>query len=233
MTKTSVSLGLLLLVGFTSCATYRQRRIDIHPVDHYAHLTTAHGISVAADSYHSKEKAQQGFTIDVTRKGFLPVNLILKNDSYEEICVRKDAVKLIDTHGLDYRPVDAKDMSGRFKKNPVLRFVAGSVISVVIGAAGFVSAILDNRKMRADWQEKEIQDPLIVEPGGQRNGFVYFKVPEGTTTAVSKLCLESESLESGERIEFEFIPGENGTRISLSPPKEKKPRHPGSIQSGR
>jgi len=216
--RASFFIALFLLLGFTNCATYKQRRIDIHPADEYPHLSAAHeGIVVAADPYHSTEKAKQGFYVDVTRKGFLPVNMIVMNDTNEEVRVSKESIELIDENGLSYEPVDAKVMFDNHKENPLARFVAGSVISVSIGTVSAVSAIIANRKMRADWREKEMPDELIIESGKQMNGFVYFRVPRDTTTTVSKLCLESERLDSLETVEFELAPTENLADVTISP----------------
>lgn len=224
--RTSFLLALLLLLGVASCATYKPGRIEVHPVDEYPQLSTVEGLSVAVDPYPSMEKAKQGFYVDVTRKGFLPVNLIFRNHTEERVRVRRETIELTDENGVVYKPVSAKVMYARFKKNLVTRFLAGSVISVAVGVVAAVSALLANRKMKADWRQKEIPDQLIIQPGRQMNGFVYFKVPEGTTTTVSKLHLESERLESGEKVRFELTPGENPPGITLSPIKRRKPVEP-------
>lgn len=161
--------------------------------------------------------------MDVTRKGFFPVNLIFENGTNERVRVRKETIGLIDDNGVIHRPVNHRVMYDKFKNNPVARFLAGSVISIAVGVVSSVSAILANRKMKADWRQKEIPDHLILQPGQQINGFVYFMVPEGTTVTVSKLCIESERVDSRKSVQFELTPGPTQPGITLSPIKQEKP----------
>ena len=216
-------LILLLMLGAASCATYKQPRINIRPVDEYPNISTTQGISVAADPYGTTEKAKEGFRADVTRKGFFPVNLIFKNDTNECVRIRRETIELIDENGVVHRPVNSKVMFENLKFSAVARFIAGSVISVVVGAVSSVSAILANRKMKADWGQKEIPDELIIPPGRNMSGFVYFRLPEGETTTVSKLCVESVRVDSGEKIRFELLPRENESSITISPIKRSQP----------
>jgi len=147
--------------------------------------------------------------------------------------IPKESISLIDEHGMNYRPVSGGSMAASFKRNPIVRFLAGSVVSVVIGAASCVSTILANRHMEADWRKKEIPDNLILQPGTQMNGFVYFKVPQDRVTTLSKLCLLSEKLSSGETFQLQLIPGENGSAISFSPVQKKKTVKQASTEANR
>jgi hypothetical protein len=212
-------LILLLMLGAASCATYKQPRINIRPVDEYPNISTKQGISVAADSYGTMKKAKEGFRTDVTRKGFFPVNLIFNNDTDQCVRIHRETIELIDENGMVHRPVNSTVMFDNLKFSVVARFIAGSVISVAVGAASSLSAILANRKMKADWGQKEIPDELIIPPGRNMNGFVYFRLPEGESTTVSKLCLESVTVDSGKRIRFELLPRENESPITVSPIK--------------
>ncbi|NIO03130.1 MAG: hypothetical protein GTN74_00555 [Proteobacteria bacterium] len=220
----SFLLVVLLLLWATGCATYKSRRIDIRPVNEYPNLSIAEGISVAADPYGSGTKAEQGFDRDVTREGFVPVNLIVRNDTDEQVRINREKIALIDENEVVYRPVSSNDMSDKFKKNVIAHFLAGSVISVAVGVVSSVSAILANRKMKADWQRKEIPDQLVLQPGKQIHGFVYFKLPQGQTTTVSKLYLESERLNSGKTVRVELTPRDNESIVTISPPDPREPK---------
>ncbi len=224
--RTFLLLSLLVLLGPVSCATYRPRRIDIRPVGEYPNMSTAEGISVAADPYGTEEKAKEGFQKDVTRKGFLPVNLIFENDTSERVRIHRETIEFVDENGVIHRPVNSKAMFENLKFSAVAHFVAGSVISVVVGAVSSVSAVLANQKMKADWSQKEIPEDLIIPPGRKMNGFVYFKFPEGETTRLSKLCLESETINSRKRIRIELVPRDDASLIMISPIKQARPIDP-------
>jgi len=226
-------LILLLMLGAASCATYKQPRINIRPVDEYPNISTTQGISVAADPYDTTEKAKEGFRADVTRKGFFPVNLIFKNDTNECVRIRRETIELIDENGVVHRPVNSKVMFENLKFSAVARFIAGSVISVAVGAVSSVSAILANRKMKADWGQKEIPDELIIPPGRNMSGFVYFRLPEGETTTVSKLCVESVRVDTGGVIHLEVTPGKNGSTITFYPAGDKNPPNQASTEPTR
>ncbi len=230
--QTFILVALSLVLGATGCATYKPRMIDIRPVGEYPNMSTAEGISVAADPYGTTEKAKEGFQTDVTRKGFFPVNLIFKNDTNERVHIHREAIELIDENGIVHRPVSSKVMFKKFKVNVLARFVAGSVISVAVGAVSSASAILTNRKMKSDWHKKEIPDQLVIPPGRRMNGFVYFELPEGETTTVSKLCVPSEAINSGKKIRFELATHENKRPIRISPIKQKSPVEPSRDERG-
>jgi len=221
---------LFLMLAVVSCATYKRGIIEIRSVNEYAHLSTAEGVTVAADPYDSTEKAKKGFYLDVIRQGFFPINLILKNNTNERVRVLKESIELVDEDGVVHRPVSGKTMFDRFKRNPVARFLAASVISVSVGVVSYVSTVIANRKMKADWQQKEIPNQLVLDPGKQLNGFVYFKVPEDKITRVSKLCLESERLNSRKKVRFELAPDENRSAIILSPNRQEKANDPVSTE---
>jgi len=220
---TSLLLALSLLLGLTNCATYRPQRIDIHPINEYPHLRTSEGISVAADPYSSMEKAKRGFQMDVTQKGFVPVNLIIDNDTDEPLRIDKENIELIDENGIAYRPVSSKLMFEEFEIDAIGRFAVFSVVSVAAGVVSYISAKRANRKMKADWQRKEIPDRLIIPPGTRMSGFVYFQLPEGEITEVSKLHLESERVITRKRMEFEFTPQEDQPVIAISSVKPDNP----------
>ncbi len=218
---TSLLLALSLLLGLTNCATYRPQRIDIRPINEYPNLRKSEGISVAADPYSSMDKAKQAFQWDVTQKGFVPVNLIIDNDTDEPLCIEKENIELFDENGIAYGPVSSKLMFEEFEIDAIGRFAVFSVVSVAAGVVSYLSAKRANRKMEADWQRKEIPDRLIVPPGTRMSGFVYFQLPEGEITKVSKLSLESEGVITRKKMEFEFTPQEDHTLIAISSAKRE------------
>jgi hypothetical protein len=220
--KTSFFLVFILLLEAAGCATYKQTKINVRPVSEYPSVRTAEGISVALDPYDSAEEAKQGFQRDVTREGFVPVNLIVRNDTDENVRINRHKIELIDENGVIYRPVSSKAMFEEFKIDAFKRLAALSIISVWIGALSYISAKRANRKMEADWQRKEIPDHLIIPPKSKIHGFVYFKLPEGQTT-VSQLRLESERMSTRKKVQIEITPTDSQSLITISPIQEENP----------
>jgi hypothetical protein len=223
-------LALVLVLGIAGCATLKQSEINTYDGKGRLNRKTAEGISVAADPYHARQKAKSGFAVDVTSKGFLPVELTFENETDEPVRVLKQTIQLSDGDGSVFRPVGSGTMWNRFKKNPVARLVAFSSVSIALGVASYVHAVLSNRKLKVDWRRKEIPDQLIIPPGRTVNGFVYFKLPDDRATTVSKLCLESERLTSGRKVPFELVPEKNESPITISPIERNRHTKPVVIQ---
>jgi len=209
---------LLFLAG---CATYQERKIDVHPVMHYPCHVAIEGVWIAADPYDETEKAETGFDVDLTSSGFCPVHLIFRNDTNTPVQVRKDGIRLYPSRGGVLTPIESTKMWDQCKRNALARLAILSPISIVIGVAAYLSAVIENRKMREDWQQKEFPDRFVVYPGREINGFVYYRYPDGILTSGMKLRVESERLDSGRKIQFELIPGENRPLVATSPAEGK------------
>lgn len=188
----------VIFLGATGCATYKAGRIDVRSVEEYACRTNAEGISLAADSYDSTEKAKEGFYVDVTSEGFYPVNMILKNDTSDRVILLRETIELTDAGGNIHRPVRSTIMLQNFEKNKMAYALLG------FGIFSYMSAEEANRKMETDWREKEIQDQLIILQGRKNSGFVYFQLPKGMTTKGSKIKLAAEKLETKKTIQLEL-----------------------------
>ena len=186
-------------LSITGCASYQYGIVDIRPAEQYPSRITANGISLAADLYDSKEKAESAFYVDVTSEGFYPVNLIFRNDTKDRVIVLRDTVELIDAAGNANRPVRYSVMYSAFEKSKMAYALLG------FGIFSYMSAEDANRKMESDWRQKEIPDQLIIQPGRKADGFVYFRLPQGKTPKGGKIVLEAESLETKQKIPMEVI----------------------------
>jgi hypothetical protein len=184
-----------VLVG-SGCATHTVKWVDAKPVDSYSIHTKMEGISLAADPYDNPDKAKEGFYVDVCSKGFYPVHLILRNGTDNRLIILRDSIELIDAEGKTYKPVRSNVMSNVCQHNIATH--------VILGFGGYSAADQANRIMESDWRDKEISETVIILPGGKTNGFVYFQLPIGKTTKGSKLSLESEKMESKQKIKLEL-----------------------------
>lgn len=187
-----------LLLGLTGCATYQTGKIDVRAVDEYPLRITVEGISLAADSYDSGEKAKEGFYLDLTSEGFYPVHLIFKNDTKDRVIVLRETIELMDAGGTIHRPVRSTIVFQAFEKNKMAYALLG------FGIFSYMSAEDANRKMEADWREKEIPDQLIILSGRKANGFTYFQLPKGKTPKGWKLRLEADKLDTKQRVQLEL-----------------------------
>jgi len=206
-----------MLLFFAGCAMYQEKKIDVRPVTYYPCHVAVEGVWIAADPYDDPEKAEAGFDVDLTRSGFCPVHLVFRNDTNAPFLLRKEAIQLYTACGGVLKPIESTKMWDECKKNALARLLVLSPISIVIGVAAYLSAVMENRKMRDDWQQKEFPDRFVLYPGGEINGFVYYRYPDGIPTTGVKLRVESERIDSGRKIQFELFPGENRPVLATSP----------------
>jgi hypothetical protein len=187
-----------MLLSCVACASYQHGIIDTRPVDTYQNRVTVEGVSTAADAYDSSEKAQKGFYVDVTSEGFYPVQLIFKNDTNDRVIVLRETLELVTSSGTIYRPVRSTIMYNTFEKSKMAYALLG------FGIFSYMSAEEANRKMEADWRDKELPEQLIILSGLRANGFIYLQLPKGTTTKGAKLTMEAEKLETRQKFKLEL-----------------------------
>ncbi len=197
--QTLILTFMVLLLGVIGCATYKHGNIDVRTVDAYSIHTTVDGISLAVDPYDSSEKAKEGFCVDVTSKGFYPVQLIFQNNSGDRVIVLRETVELIDPKNNSHKPVRSTIMADACEHNKMAYALLG------FGIFSYMSAEEANRKMASDWREKELPDQLILPAERKMSRFLYFQLPMGQTTKGYKLKLEMEMLETKEKIPLELL----------------------------
>ena len=192
-----LAIFLFSWLAITGCASYQYGIVDVRPAEQYSSRVAANGISLAADPYDSKEKAESAFHVDVTSEGFYPINLIFRNDTKDRVIILRDTVELIDATGNTNRSVRYNVMFSAFEKSKMAYALLG------FGIFSYMSAEDANRKMESDWRQKEIPEQLIIQAGRKADAFVYFRLPQGKTPKGGKLILEAESLETKQKIPLE------------------------------
>jgi hypothetical protein len=187
----------ILIISQLGCASYQSKVISASPIENYALGTKNYGISFAADPFDTSEKAKDAFYADITSRGYYPVQLIFKNDTSDKVMVLRETVEL-ESGGSLYRPVRSSNMFNDFEHNKMAYALLG------FGIFSYMSAEEANRKMETDWREKEMPEQLIVLPGRTAHGFVYFKLPQGTTLRGGKLKVEAEKMGEKKAVQLEL-----------------------------
>jgi len=188
--KRNWEIILILVVlswGLLACATYQSKAISISPIEGYAFSTKKEGIHFAAEPFDTSERAKDCFYADVTSGGYYPVQLIFKNDTTDKVMVLRETVEL-ESGSTQHRPVRSSNMYNDFEHNKMAYALLG------FGIFSYMSAEEANRKMEADWREKEMPEQFIVLPGRTSHGFVYFKLPPGTSLRGGKIKVEADKM---------------------------------------
>jgi hypothetical protein len=188
---------VMLSISPLGCASYQRSVISASPIDSYAFSTTNDGITFAADSYDTSEKAKEGFYADVNSQGYYPVLLVFENNASDKVLIPRESVEL-ESGGSLYRPVRSSNMFNDFEHNKMAYALLG------FGIFSYMSAEEANRKMETDWREKEMPEQLVVLPGRTAHGFVYFKLPPGKSLRGSKLKVEAEKIGEKKAVKFEL-----------------------------
>lgn len=166
----------LLTVGLVGCASHEIRPLSPQPIDAYLLKQTVAGITVAAEPLATKEKAQAAFTLDLGEQGYAPILVVMENRSADNVLLLKDNIELVDSQGNVRKPVPANVMAEKFEHNKMAYALLG------FGIFSYMSADEANKKMREDWNSKELPAEKVVIPNRKVHGVVYFQLGPGLAT---------------------------------------------------
>lgn len=184
----------LFTVTFWACTSHDIRQLAPEPISAYRIQTTENGVTVAADPFSSKPKCEQGFTIDLTEQGFVPILLVFDNQTQDNVLVVKDDIELVDTQGNVRKPVPANVMVSKFEHNKMAYALLG------FGIFSYMSAEEANKKMLQDWSSKELPAEKVLIPGRKTHGAIYLEVGPGLATLPNaKLIVPLLNMRTGER----------------------------------
>ncbi len=219
--RSTFLLAVLFLVGVAGCASYKYGKIDVQKPDGYPNHVTRSGISLAADLYDSVEKVKTGFYVDVNSKGYYPIHVILANESNERIMIGRENIALLDRNGTPCSKVRSNVMSDDCEHNKMAYALLG------FGIFSYMSADDANKKMAADWRDKEMAEQVILHPGKRMNGFLYFRIPNEKNGDSYTLRAEVEKIDSKETVPLEIalgpIGGKAGSAVEAAEKKTESP----------
>jgi hypothetical protein len=183
----------------SACASHKPGVVPLKETAQYTNFKESNGLEVAADLYAEESKTKEGFYLNVNEKSFYPVNLVVKNNTSSRFLLLKSNVKILDSKGSEFGHTPCTIMTSEFERNKMAYALLG------FGIFSYMSAEEANKKMEADWRDKELADEVIINPNRRNSGFLYFKFPEGIKPTGMTLKLILESLDTKEQVPFEII----------------------------
>ena len=154
-------------VAVISCTSYSSRVVPIRAPASYQHRVVLDDVVLAADLYDTQEKYQSVFdTAPSYERGYLPINVIVFNDSDDGVTVDPAYVSCLSTTGASHAPVPADAVAEEVLRSTVGRFVAGGIF-----AGG--SSQGTNAEIRADFVNKGLAIHQFVPAGNRGQGFVF------------------------------------------------------------
>ncbi|MBI1884396.1 MAG: hypothetical protein HYS08_09370 [Chlamydiae bacterium] len=186
------------IIFLSGCASYKTKMLNVMPVENYATKTEVKGLKIAADSYDTAEKAKSGFDVDVTKGGYVPINLIFENETNSRFLVFKNQITLLGVNGTVFYPVSSQVVADDMENNAIAYGFLGGILS-------YMSAADANKKMQSDWHEKELPENKMILKGTMASGVVFFKLPKGTNVLNgSSLSIQIEDMDTQEKTEVKI-----------------------------
>jgi hypothetical protein len=180
----------LVLLALSGCTSYKAGIAEVRDIGQYGNATLVNEVQVAAEVYSTADKIKQGFYIDVSEKDYYPVQIVVQNGAANRMLVLKERIEVSDSAGNSYRPINVATMADEFEHNKMAYALLG------FGIFSYMSADDANKKMAADWRDKELVSESIVNPGRKTAGFIYLKMPKGVKPVGMTLNLDVENLET-------------------------------------
>ena len=165
-----LSIALFIaLPGSAGCSAVKP--IPVREVADYPNCQNVSNVRVAADAFRAP-RTRKTFNHGINEKGFLPVLIVVRNDSADSVTLNAGEIHLRDAMGRIHRRIPARVVAGNFERSP------GAEAFFLFGLISFLDADRWNEKLHADWQDKEIANRVIVQPHSTAYGFAYFELPK-------------------------------------------------------
>ena len=188
--KIHAILILASALSFTGCASYKGGAVQFREATQFVNSQQSAGIVVGAEAVTAEAKVKEIFYVNVTEKGYFPIELAVKNGSSSRILIQKDMIELVASAGGINRPINISAMIDEFEKSKMAYALLG------FGIFSYMSAEDANKKMAADWTSKELPKELLVSPDRRASGFLYIKLPNGEKPTGMELIDPIENLET-------------------------------------
>lgn len=134
------------------------------------------------------------FYFDITKKNITPILIIMKNENDTEIVVNKSTAEL-NFMGTAYRPLNSASLAEEVKLlTGAYPFIPGAGLGAFLG---MLSAQATNRRLAADWQQKELPDRLVIPSGEVKGGFLFFRLPSSLDIKKAELRILVEKIGEG------------------------------------
>ena len=187
-----MEMRVLAVVGVVvlgvGCASYAAKTVPINQPQAYPHKQTVENVTIVADVYTTEAKYKSVFdTIPSFERGYLPINVIIYNDSPDTLQVTVGGMSVTTRSGVILQPISAEQVAEQVLRSTTGRYFAGGVL-----AAG--SSKGANDRIRADFAAKGLKDHAIP-PGGRSQGFLFFANTEQFQVLTVRGLLGQQAIE--------------------------------------
>ena len=186
-------IPLLVTIGLYGCPSHKMMALTPQRIEAYPVRGTVNDVTIAAETFHTKEKSEKAFTIDLTAEGYVPILLVIENQTEDNILLLRDDIELLDTRGNVVKPVPVNVMIEDFEHSKMAYALFG------FGIWSYQAADEANKEMVRDWSNKGLPAEKILIPNRKAHGVVYFKLEKGLDTLPnSTLHIPVHNMRTGE-----------------------------------
>lgn len=188
--------GIIILAGAISlsgCASYTSQHVEQNDISSYVSKVTVAGVVMAADGIDSAAKTKSIFTVDTGEKDFVPVEVIIKNNSDRNLLVESSNITLTDSAGNTKSPVKSDVVADNFEHNKLAEAFFG------FGILSYAAAEDANKKMRQDWEAKSFPDNKTLLANSETRGYLFFKTNRKNVTG-STFIVKAKDLKTNKMI---------------------------------
>lgn len=172
----------LTLTSFaaTGCG-YRSRALPVRLVAEHPNAAAFKDVRVAADAF-DKKTSKRILNHTVNRRGYVAVLVALENKGAERAVVDGENIELEAGTGRLLKRTGSELVAKKCEKS-----VAAHVI--LFGWLAGLGAAEYNRKMAADWKEKELPEQVILEPHSSVHGLLFYTIKDFSSVTGATLVV--------------------------------------------
>jgi hypothetical protein len=129
---------LIIAAHLSACATYESRSVSFRPPQDYANFKDSSGLMVGAESFADAKQAEQAFGFDIRAAGLLPVQVVIDNQTGQDVEVVSGQTFLIDDTNRYWKILTNREAVERVQKTTEGGAIAGGAGkgAALGGAAG-------------------------------------------------------------------------------------------------
>lgn len=172
----SIRFAILLALGVTTIAGCRSYPVQPMPqlgAGEAPARTVIAGTEFGAKAYTDGVESKAVFNYDLMSKGFLPVLLIVDNNSRSELEILRARIELQSPSGERLEPVSGEAVATGEGRNAMAEAI------FFFGIFSYDNANKFNDALVRDWVDKGFPVAQIVRPGHTVKKFLYFRVGRG------------------------------------------------------
>ena len=173
----------MLIVALSGCRAYPVQPMPQLAVDAAPARADLGGARFGAKAYTNGVETKAVFNFDLLSNGFLPVLIIVDNESSSEVQILRARVELETPSGERLEPISGEAVATGAGRNALAEAI------FFFGVFSYADANKYNDALVRDWVDKGFSEVQILRPGRILTRFLYFRVgqnfaPSGATLRV-------------------------------------------------